>query len=99
MPKGRSKTIRVLVIDVGGSNVKLRSSANHQTAKFTSGKAMTAEKMVKQARSLTASWDYDLVSIGFPGLVIHGKQPWTRKTSAGSGFALISRKSSANRSN
>lgn len=63
----------VLVVDVGGSNVKLRTSADHHTAKFKSGKTMTASDMAERTRNLTAKWKYDVVSIGFPGPVVHGR--------------------------
>jgi len=63
----------VLVIDVGGSNVKLRNSADRRTAKFKSGKTMTARQMATQARKLASDWQYDVVSIGIPGPVMHGR--------------------------
>jgi polyphosphate glucokinase len=63
----------VLVIDVGGSKVKLRKSDSPQRIKFKSGCKMTPEQMARQTLLLTAKWQYDVVSIGFPGPVIHGK--------------------------
>ena len=63
----------VLVIDVGGSKIKLRKSDAPQTIKFKSGPKMTPSQMVVQALLLTAKWDYDVVSIGFAGPVVHGK--------------------------
>ncbi len=63
----------VLIIDVGGSNVKLRKSDAPHRAKFESGPEMTPSQMVVQVFSLTAKWDYDVVSIGFAGPVVHGK--------------------------
>jgi polyphosphate glucokinase len=71
--KRLAKKVHVLVVDVGGSNVKLRNSADQRTARFKSGKKLTAGKMAKEVRKLTADWDYDVVSIGFPGPVVHGK--------------------------
>jgi len=63
----------VLVIDVGGSNIKLRKSDNAQTIKFKSGRKMTPSQMVVQVLLLTANWKYDVISIGFAGPVVHGK--------------------------
>jgi polyphosphate glucokinase len=63
----------VLVVDVGGSKIKLRKSDSPQTVKFKSGPKMTPSQMVVQAMLLTAKWNYDVVSIGFAGPVVHGK--------------------------
>lgn len=63
----------VLVVDVGGSKIKLRKSDSPQTLKFESGKKMTPSEMVVQTLLLTAKWNYDVVSIGFAGPVVHGK--------------------------
>jgi polyphosphate glucokinase len=63
----------VLVIDVGGSNIKLRKSDSPHTLKFKSGPEMTPGKMVGETLALTAKWKYDVVSIGFAGPVVHGK--------------------------
>jgi polyphosphate glucokinase len=63
----------VLVIDVGGSKIKLRKSDSPQKVKFKSGPKMTPSEMVVQTMLLTAKWEYDVVSIGFAGPVVHGK--------------------------
>jgi polyphosphate glucokinase len=73
--KGASRLSRqpvVLVVDVGGSKIKLRKSDSPLVAKFQSGPKMTPSQMVVEALSLTAKWDYDVVSIGFAGPVVHG---------------------------
>lgn len=69
----KSKTPVVLVIDIGGSKIKLRKSDSPHTVKFKSGKKMTPDQMVVQTLLLTAKWEYDVVSIGFAGPVVHGK--------------------------
>ena len=61
------------MIDVGGSKIKLRKSDSPHTIKFKSGRKMTPDQMVTRALLLTAKWDYDVVSIGFAGPVVHGK--------------------------
>lgn len=64
---------KVLVIDVGGTNVKLLASGQAEPRKFTSGPEMTAEAMVREAKKTAKDWNYDVVSIGYPGPVIHGR--------------------------
>jgi polyphosphate glucokinase len=63
----------VLVIDVGGSKIKLRKSDSPHTLKFESGPKMTPSEMVVQTLLLTAKWEFEVVSIGFAGPVVHGK--------------------------
>jgi polyphosphate glucokinase len=62
----------ILVIDVGGTHVKVRDTEHKEPVKIDSGPKMTAKKMVKQVREATSDWNYSLVSIGYPGPVIHG---------------------------
>jgi polyphosphate glucokinase len=64
---------KVLVVDVGGTNVKLLATGQAEARKFPSGPAMTAEAMVRVARKTAKDWDYDVVSIGYPGPVVHGR--------------------------
>jgi polyphosphate glucokinase len=65
--------MRVLVIDIGGSNVKFRVWGERTRGKFTSGKHMTPKLLVKEVLARTAGWKYNVVSIGYPGAVIHGR--------------------------
>ena len=62
----------ILVIDVGGSHVKLRLQGQDEVRKFASGSAMTPRKMVDQTLEATADWEYDRATIGYPGPVIDG---------------------------
>ncbi|HYJ06119.1 MAG TPA: hypothetical protein VEX43_13360 [Chthoniobacterales bacterium] len=78
----------VLVIDVGGSKIKLRKSDSPHTLKFESGPKMTPSEMVVQAMLLTAQWEYDVVSIGFAGPVVHGK-PALDPDNLGSGWTAF----------
>jgi predicted NBD/HSP70 family sugar kinase len=64
---------RILVLDVGGSHVKLHISARGLTRKFASGPDMTPQVMVRELRALIGPADYDAVSIGYPGVVLRGK--------------------------
>jgi len=65
--------MKIMVIDVGGTNVKLLLSGMREPRKFESGPKMTAEQMVKKAKEMTADWKYDAVSIGYPGPVMHNR--------------------------
>jgi polyphosphate glucokinase len=68
-----SKTRKVLVIDVGGTHVKLLATGKRTRREFPSGSKMTAAQMVRETKRLTGDWEYDAVSIGFPGPVVHGR--------------------------
>lgn len=65
--------MKVLVIDIGGSNVKLMLSGKAARLKIPSGPAFTPARLVKQTLALTADWDFDVISIGFPAPVRNGK--------------------------
>ncbi len=64
---------RILAIDVGGSHVKIRVSGRREMRQFDSGPNLTPRKMVEHVHELTGDWKYDAVSIGYPGVVLHGK--------------------------
>jgi polyphosphate glucokinase len=64
---------RILVIDVGGSHVKLRVGEHGEEQRFVSGPSMSAAAMVRKVRKRVAPDAYDAVSIGYPGLVIRGR--------------------------
>lgn len=64
---------KVLVVDVGGTNIKLLATGQKEVRKFPSGPKMTAETMVRVAKKTAKDWDYDVVSIGYPGPVVHGR--------------------------
>lgn len=63
--------MNILVIDIGGSNVKIFTSEEKERRKFPSGAALTAPQMVEEVRALASDWNYDAVSIGYPGKVKH----------------------------
>lgn len=62
---------KVLVLDVGGTHVKIHLTGARTPVKFVSGPTMTAARMVATVQKLTAGWKYDVVSIGYPGPVNH----------------------------
>ncbi len=63
---------KILVIDVGGSNVKLMISRARKR-KFKSGPKMTPREMVSQIKSTVDGWKYNAISIGFPAPVRDGR--------------------------
>jgi polyphosphate glucokinase len=63
----------ILVLDVGGTHVKLRLDARGAVRKFVSGPAMTPALMLAQVGKLTAAMKFDAVSIGYPGVVVGGR--------------------------
>jgi polyphosphate glucokinase len=65
--------MKILVIDVGGTNVKILATGQQEPIKIPSGRKMTVQKMVEDVLKATAGWNYDAVSIGYPGPVVHGK--------------------------
>jgi hypothetical protein len=63
---------KILVIDVGGSNVKLMISRVARK-KFKSGRKLTPRAMVQQIKPLVADLEFDAISVGFPAPVRNGK--------------------------
>ncbi|MHB1423521.1 MAG: ROK family protein [Gemmataceae bacterium] len=61
----------ILVIDVGGTHIKLKLQGGEETRKFPSGPDMTPQKMIDVVRESTADWKYDRVTIGFPSPVLN----------------------------
>jgi polyphosphate glucokinase len=71
--------VKTLVIDVGGTNVKVVASGHRVPIKIPSGTAMTPRVMVGAVREAAEGWEYDRISIGYPGPVRDGKpaaDPW-----------------------
>jgi len=64
--------LNILVIDVGGSHVKILASGQTEHREFESGPTLTAPEMVAGVKKLARGWKYDAVSIGYPGLVLRG---------------------------
>jgi polyphosphate glucokinase len=63
--------MKVLVIDIGGTHVKVASTDMRVPIKIPSGPTMDAEQMTQQVLATTAGWTYDCISIGYPGPVVH----------------------------
>lgn len=65
--------MRALVVDVGGTHVKVLATGEETSREFPSGPALTAAQMVAGVKLAAAGWKYDAVSIGYPGPVLHGR--------------------------
>jgi polyphosphate glucokinase len=61
--------VNVLVIDTGGSHVKLAATGRREIRRFDSGKDLTAGTFVERVKHATADWEYDVVTLGYPGVV------------------------------
>ena len=76
---------KVLVIDIGGSNVKALATGQEERVKFKSGTEMTPEKAIEGILAATEGWEYDVVSIGYPGIVSQGR-PSVEPANLGTGW-------------
>ena len=64
---------RILAVDVGGTHVKVKVSPGSEKREFASGPELTAAEMVAGVRDLTRDWAFDVVSVGYPGPVVHNR--------------------------
>jgi predicted NBD/HSP70 family sugar kinase len=64
---------KVLVVDVGGTHLKILASGQRTPRKIDSGLKMTPQLMCSWVRKEASGWDYDVASIGYPGPVVHGR--------------------------
>src|SRR5437867_1580338 len=75
----RNLIMNVLVIDIGGTHVKVLATGQDTHREFDSGPTLTPKRMVSEVRKLAADWKYDVVSIGYPGPVLRNRpvsEPW-----------------------
>lgn len=76
---------RVLVVDVGGTNVKILATGQDERRRFSSGPTLTPRQMVSKVTELARDWEYEVVSIGYPGRVLNG-QPTSEPRNLGPGW-------------
>jgi polyphosphate glucokinase len=77
--------MNILVIDVGGTHVKILASGEKVKREIDSGPTMTARQMVSSVKKLADGWEYDLISIGYPGPVVHDR-PMAEPHNLGKGW-------------
>lgn len=63
---------KILAVDVGGSNVKVLATGEKKRRKIPSGRTMTPEEMVRAVKKETRDWEYDRVTVAYPGAVMDG---------------------------
>lgn len=76
---------RILVIDIGGAHVKLLASGQRTPLWLPSGPALTPDEMAAAVRDATRGWDYDVISMGYPGPV-HDHRPAVEPHNLGPGW-------------
>ena len=62
-----------MVLDIGGTNVKVAGTGRAEAIKIPSGLKLTPGKMVAEVKKSVKGWNYDAVSVGYPGMVAHGR--------------------------
>jgi len=65
--------MKILAIDIGGTSVKILATGQKEPRKFPSGPTMTPRQMAAGVRELAKDWEYDVVSVGYPGRVVRGR--------------------------
>jgi polyphosphate glucokinase len=78
----------ILVIDVGGSSVKILVTGQTESRSFRSGPRLTPTQMVSGVKKLAADWTYDVISIGYPGPVLGGR-PVAEPVNLGRGWVAF----------
>lgn len=79
MTQKRPPALKVLVIDIGGTHVKVLATGQKFPREFDSGSALTPKRMVAAVRKLVSDWKYEVVAIGYPGPVLRDRpiaEPW-----------------------
>ena len=77
--------MKILVIDIGGTNIKLLASGQRRPVKVPSGPHLTPRQMVDEVLEATEEWNFDAVSIGYPGPVARNK-PTKEPVNLGKGW-------------
>src|SRR5215813_13749028 len=81
----RGVHMKIMAIDVGGTHVKILASGEKEKREIESGPTMTAREMVLAVQRLARGWEYDVVSIGYPGPIVHHR-PMAEPHNLGGGW-------------
>ncbi len=65
----------ILLIDIGGTQVKILATGQEMPRTFPSGPTLTPDSMASGVQKVTEDWNYDVVAMGYPGLVLGGRPP------------------------
>jgi polyphosphate glucokinase len=68
----RELTVNVLVVDIGGTSVKILATGQEASRRFLSGRRLTPGAMVEQVGKLATGWKFEAVALGYPGVVANG---------------------------
>ena len=85
MKAAQGKSPRVLVIDVGGTNIKMLADGQTEPRRYPSGPTMTPGRMIRVVKESVRDWKFDSVSLGFPGPIIN-ECPLREPHNLGSGW-------------
>jgi polyphosphate glucokinase len=77
--------MNTLVVDIGGTNIKLLATGQDSVRKIPSGPGLTPLQMVDAVKEQACDWPYDRVTIGYPGPVVR-EQPLTDPHNLGPGW-------------
>ena len=77
--------MNILAVDIGGTNVKVLATGHEERRRFPSGRSLTPQAMVEGVLHATKDWEYEVVSIGYPGPILCG-QPMMEPTNLGKGW-------------
>ena len=77
--------MNILVIDVGGTHIKILPTGEKEKREIDSGPSITARQMVSGVKKLASGWKYDVVSVGYPGPVVHNR-PMAEPHNLGKGW-------------
>jgi polyphosphate glucokinase len=65
--------MNVLVIDIGGGRVKMLATGQDQPRECRTGPTFTPQRLVTEVEKAAQGWEYDVISLGYPGVVLHGR--------------------------
>lgn len=77
--------MNILVIDVGGTHIKILATGEKEKREIDSGPSITAKQMVSSVKKLASGWQYEAVSVGYPGPVVHDR-PMAEPHNLGNGW-------------
>jgi hypothetical protein len=77
-PPETERFVKILVVDIGGTNCKVWKNGTAEGEKFRSGKKLTPSRFVERVKQVAGDWAFDRVSIGYPGNVLTRAGPRVR---------------------
>jgi polyphosphate glucokinase len=81
----RNRPASILMLDIGGTNVKCMASDQEEVIKIRSGLRFTPQRLVRDVKKATKEWRFDAITLGYPGVVINGR-PAEEPANLGNGW-------------